>query len=110
MNKKILAILIWIIFFGPSIVSGLNNQIKEIKKDDRGNTYYVGGSGSGNYSKIQDAINNASDGDTIFVYNGTYNEHIRINKQLFLKGIEKENPPLIFGGPNNDCVIKYADG
>jgi parallel beta-helix repeat protein len=37
-----------------------------------GNILYVGGSGPGNYTNIQDAIDNASDGDTIFVYNGTY--------------------------------------
>jgi len=30
------------------------------------NILYVGGSGEGNYSSIQDAIDNASDGDTIF--------------------------------------------
>ena len=36
------------------------------------NTLYVGGSGEGNYTKIQDAIDDASDGDIVFVYNGTY--------------------------------------
>jgi hypothetical protein len=41
-------------------------------------TLYVGGTGPGNYSKIQDAINASSDGDTIFVYSGVYNENIRI--------------------------------
>ena len=33
-----------------------------------GNTLYVGGSGPKNYSTIQEAINDASDGDTVFVY------------------------------------------
>jgi len=33
-----------------------------------GNTLYVGGTGEGNYTRIQDAINDANDGDTIFVY------------------------------------------
>ena len=41
-----------------------------------GKTLYVGGSGPGNYTKIQDAINNAIDGDTIYVYSGTYNGNI----------------------------------
>jgi len=31
-----------------------------------GNTLYVGGNGTGNYSSIQDAIDNASYGDTVF--------------------------------------------
>lgn len=59
-----------------------------------GNTLYVGGSGPGNYTKIQDAIDNASDGDTIFVYNGTYGiDHntISINKSINLIGESKTN-------------------
>ena len=35
-----------------------------------GNILYVGGIGDGNYTNIQDAINVALDGDTIFVYSG----------------------------------------
>jgi hypothetical protein len=35
-----------------------------------GNILYVGGGGPGNYTKIQDAINNAINGDTIFVFSG----------------------------------------
>jgi len=42
------------------------------------------------YEKIQDAINNASDGDTIEVWDDTYNESIVINKSIFLIGINKE--------------------
>jgi parallel beta-helix repeat protein len=33
-----------------------------------GNTLYVGGSGPNNYTSIQDAIDDAVDGDTVFVY------------------------------------------
>lgn len=49
-----------------------------------GNTLYVGGSGEGNYTKIQDAIDNASDGDTVFVYDDSspYYEYIIINKSI----------------------------
>jgi len=35
-------------------------------------TLYVGGNGVGNYSSIQDAIDSASDGDTVYVYSGIY--------------------------------------
>jgi len=35
---------------------------------------------------IQDAINNAADGDRIYVYNGSYTENILVNKTLTLEG------------------------
>jgi nitrous oxidase accessory protein NosD len=48
----------------------------------KGNTLYVGGNGSKNYSRIQDAIDNASIGDAIFVYSvsSPYYENIIITK------------------------------
>ena len=33
-----------------------------------GNVLYVGGTGPKNYTKIQNAIDNASNGDTVFVF------------------------------------------
>jgi len=69
-----------------------------------GNTLYVGGSGEGNYTKIQDAINDASDGDTVFVYNGTYYENVIINKSIELIG-ENKNTTIIDGFRNGDVVF-----
>jgi len=40
-----------------------------------GSTLYVGGSGPNNYTSIQDAINDASDGDTIYVYDDSSPYH-----------------------------------
>jgi len=75
--KKLLAVGIIILFIGASVVP--STGMVEISNNGR-SILYVGGSGPGNYSKIQDAIDNASEGDTIFVYNGTYNEQINVNK------------------------------
>jgi parallel beta-helix repeat protein len=58
---------------------------------DSGNRLYVGGNGPNNYTKIQDAIDNSSDGDTVFVFNGTYNEYIILHKSITLIGENKEN-------------------
>ena len=52
---------------------------------------YVGGTGPGNYTTIQSAIDDATSGDTIFVYNGTYFENLIVNKQLTIMGENKIN-------------------
>jgi len=62
------------------------------------NTLYVGGDGPGNFSKIQYAINNASDGDTIFVYSGIYYERIIVNKSVDLIGEDRESTVIDGGG------------
>ena len=69
MNKNILTtgiILLFILSALSPISFGYN--VKTSIKRNAGNTLYVGGNGSGNYTKIQDAIDNASDGDTVFVF------------------------------------------
>jgi parallel beta-helix repeat protein len=72
-------------------------QQKEIKivvsEDYSGNILYVGGSGSNNYTKIQDAINDSQNGDTVFVYNDSspYYERIFINKSISLIGEDQQS-------------------
>ena len=62
------------------------------------NTYYVNKTGSGGaFISIQDAINAANDGDTVFVYNGTYYENVIVNKIINLIG-EHPDATLIDGG------------
>lgn len=71
------------------------------------NILYVGGSGDGNYSSIQEAINASSEGDTIFVYSGLYNESILVNKSINLIGENKES--TIISGKNKFDVITITD-
>jgi len=49
---------------------------------------YVGGHGPGNYSSIQAAIDNASNGDIVFVYSESspYLENVIVNKPLQIRG------------------------
>ena len=61
-----------------------------------------------NYTKIQDAINNASDGDTIFVKAGTYYENIVVNKRVSLVG-ENRSTAIIDGNMTATVVAVTAD-
>lgn len=68
-----------------------------------GDILYVG-SGQ-NYSKIQDAINDAYEGNTIYVYSGTFNENLVINKPLILTG-QGSGSTTIIGANENKHTIK----
>ena len=69
---------------------------------------YVGGSGPGNYSSIQDAIEDASNGDTVFVFDDSspYNEFVWINKSINLIG-EDRNTTVIDGWGTGYKVVVY---
>ena len=55
-----------------------------------GNVIYVDDDGGADYTNIQDAIDAASDGDTIFVYQGIYHEQIVINKEISVVGEDRD--------------------
>ena len=75
-----------------------------------GTTLYVGGTGEGNYSSIQDAIDDAASGDTVFVFSKpsleAYNENIVIDKSLILTG-ENKDTTIIDGGKNGHVIRVY---
>ncbi|HJH28760.1 MAG TPA: hypothetical protein C5S51_03580 [Methanosarcinaceae archaeon] len=48
--------------------------------------WYDGGSFNASITPIQFAINNATAGNLIYVYNGSYTENVNVNKQLTLHG------------------------
>jgi len=67
------------------------------------NILYVGGSGLDNFTHVQDAIDNASSGDTIYIYSGTYFENIFIDKSLNLQG-ENKNITILDGCRQHDVI------
>jgi parallel beta-helix repeat protein len=79
-----------------------------LPEDVRATTLYVGGTNPGNYTTIQDAINASFPGDTIYVYNGTYNEHVVVNKTVTLIG-EDRNMTIINGGGTGVVLNVTAD-
>jgi parallel beta-helix repeat protein len=78
-------------------ITGIQINNQTIKTSDRGDILYVGGSGEGNYTKIQDAVNNASDSDTVFVYDDSspYNERFTINKSISLIGEDRDTTIIV---------------
>jgi len=98
MYRKEFAFAIVVLFICAGVVSAFNvNLVNESKPMNRG-WLYVGGNGPGNYTHIQDAIDNANDGDTVFVYNGIYQEDLTINY--------KTNVQLIGESMNNVILEK----
>lgn len=69
MSKKRLTVGIILIFVLSSLIPLASSDVNDVD-----NTIIVDDEGDGDYTVIQDAIDNASEGDTIFVYSGTYPE------------------------------------
>lgn len=108
-RKGTVVAIIFILLVSTSAISSI--QILENQNETSGRTIlYVGGSGPGNYSSIQEAINDSSNADMVFVYNGTYYENIIINKHINLYG-ENRNNTIIDGSANtnNGITIKNHD-
>ncbi|MBE3139860.1 MAG: right-handed parallel beta-helix repeat-containing protein, partial [Thermoplasmata archaeon] len=112
MKRKCLAVGIILLFVGTCIVPSIAQNIeKPSQTTSRGNWLYVGGSGPGNYTKIQDAIDNASDGDTVFVYDDSapYYEEVWIRKSISLIGENKNTTNIIWRGGRYALTIYQTE-
>jgi parallel beta-helix repeat protein len=96
--KKISLSVIVILFLGTFCLS-----IAIVPDNVYAKTLFVGGSGPGNYTTIQGAVNGANPGDTIFVYSGTYQEQVMVDKPLSLVGWSRDTTFVENGGPG--CTI-----
>jgi parallel beta-helix repeat protein len=95
--KKGLLIGIIVLFIGFNFVSGLNIQLKNTTNPLINTRGY-----------IQDLIDNASDGDTIYIPSGIYYENITINKSISLVG-EDKNISIIDGDGCRHVVTIVSD-
>lgn len=79
-----------------------------VEKINANETIYVDIAGSGDYNTIQDAIDAAKDGDTIYVKNGIYQENLVIDKEIYLLG-EDSNNAIIDGNNRDDVIYVISD-
>ena len=109
--KKGVVVAVILLFISVSVIpsTGTNIVEKSSAMSFDGNTLYVGGNGTGNYTRIQDAIDNASSGDTVFVYNGTYYENVIVSKSINLIGENRANT-IIDGNHTEEVVHISAHG
>jgi len=120
-QMKWITLAIFFLLIGVSILPSISSQHITISKDVSGGKTFitVDDDGDGDFTSIQDAIDNATSGDTIEVYSGTYLEtDIVVNKQLILQGIDTElgngsgsGKPLIINNEDDKKVVMLnADG
>jgi len=73
-----------------------------------GNTITVDDDGDADYTSIQEAIDNANEGDIIYVYSGVYSEKLTISKNsLKIIGENKDNT-IINGAGEGDGLVKIT--
>lgn len=104
MKRIWFAMGIILLFLGTCIIPAIAQNIEKSYPKSRGSWLYVGGSGPGNYSRIQDAIDNASEGDTVFVYRGVYLENLNIEKDAISLVGEDKNTTFLDGKKENDVL------
>lgn len=85
------------------IVTGLStalfgNTVCAREKQKETTEYIIAQDGSGDFTTIQEGVDNADDGDTLIIYPGIYTENVEVmGKELNITGIDK------------DCCILQCD-
>ncbi len=104
---------------GGYIISGCCGWLAKFRGDNISHpaservssTLTVDDSGGANYTRIQDAIDNASNGDTILVYSGTYYESVNVDKRLVLRGVDTGGgKPVVDAGKGGSVAIALSAG
>jgi parallel beta-helix repeat protein len=98
MRKKILIILMINL-----LIISLTNILPNLNINASASIIYVDIKGGQEYTSIQNAINDASNGDTIYVNSGSYHENIYINKKINLIG-EGKGISIIDGNMNTNVI------
>jgi len=113
-NGLVLGIIV--LFVGVSVVPSISSDIKKISAGKNRDIIYVNWDGTGDYTTIQEGVDAANNGDTIFVYSGTYYENVGVYKSINLIGEDRNNTiidgsgsgDVIYGNTNNITVKSFT--
>ncbi|MEE9116526.1 MAG: NosD domain-containing protein [Thermoplasmata archaeon] len=97
----------FVVAFAVFLLS-FNITVEVLPQNAKADTIYVGGTGPGNYSTIQGAIDASDIGDTLRIYSGTYFEHIVVGKALTLIG-ENRDTTIIDGNGAGPIINVTTD-
>ncbi len=116
MKQLLINTILFILLLSISLPSPFAMKIQISSASDP-QIWTVDNEGDGDFRSIQRAINNAKPGDIVNVYSGVYKEHVRIKKQVILRGIPFElgegsdtGKPVIDGYDIGDVLIVQAPG
>jgi len=95
MKRKLTQVILIIFLFIPwTVITQAEAAVVTVNNSGDNN------SGDGNYALIQEAVNNAHDGDTVLVSPGVYRENIIVNRELTIL-----SHPMLSGSQNNRTYI-----
>ena len=103
LNKKMFALVVFLLLLVVTFIVTLGGFLNL-----QGRKIYVDISGKRDFISIQDAINYSNDGDTIFVSDGSYYEHLFINKSISLKGSKNTKIYPVNTSLNENSIIYIA--
>ena len=73
-------------------------------------TWYVDDSGGANFTRIQDALTTANEGDTITVRDGNYLENVKVNKSLTIQSENGSALTVVQAANPDDHVFNVTVG
>jgi parallel beta-helix repeat protein len=117
-NKKLISIgIVCLLVIGGflSLITFESNVVNApgitIYVDDDNTAGPWDGSAANPYKTIQDGVNNSNNGDTVFVLNGHYTEHVIVDKTINLIGQDMNSTTIDGGGIDyKDVVLIIVDG
>ena len=108
-SDRIFPLIIMVLLLISGIPLLVDSNVEGEITPTRGITITVDQNGGGDYIKIQDAIDNASDGDQIRIWNGTYYEDIIVNKSILLLGNSTSSTIIEGKGTGVSIIIQSSD-